>query len=132
MEMNTRLQVEHPITEMITGYDLVEWQLRVAAGQKLPVLDQRHVPLMGHSIEARIYAEDPENNFLPQSGKISVLKEPVQTEGSVRVDTGVRQGDEITTFYDPMISKLVVHADTREHAIEKMRMCLDDYHVIGL
>jgi len=102
---------------MITGYDLVEWQLRIAAGQKLPV-EQKHVKLSGHSIEARIYAEDPDNNFLPQSGKISVLREPLEIEGKVRIDSGVRQGDTITTFYDPMIAKLIVHADNRELAID--------------
>lgn len=117
MEMNTRLQVEHPVTEMITGLDLVDWQIRVAAGQKLPITRQADIPLIGHSLEARIYAEDPMNEFLPQSGKITVLREPKQIEGKIRVDTGVKEGDEITTFYDPMISKLIVHETDRQKAI---------------
>lgn len=132
MEMNTRLQVEHPVTEMITGQDLVEWQLRVAAGQKLPITSQKDVPLIGYSLEARIYAEDPDNGFLPQSGKIKVLREPKQLPGKVRIDTGVREGDVITTFYDPMISKLIVHADTREKAIHELNAQLENYQVIGL
>lgn len=131
MEMNTRLQVEHPITEMITGLDLVEWQLRVAAGETLPIKSQMHVPLIGHAIEARIYAEDPENGFLPQSGKISVLREPVQDK-NLRIDTGIRQGDSISTFYDPMISKVIVHAETRDQAIFALQKALADYQVIGL
>lgn len=132
MEMNTRLQVEHPVTEMITGQDLVEWQIRVANGQKLPILDQKFVPLTGHSIEARIYAEDPENGFLPQSGKINVLREPQPLKNIVRVDTGIVEGDTITTWYDPMISKLIVHAPTRSHAIQRLNQALEDYQVIGL
>lgn len=132
MEMNTRLQVEHPITEMITGFDLVEWQLKIASGFKLPITEQKHVPLVGHSIEARIYAEDPQNNFLPQSGKISVLREPQQIEGKVRVDSGIKQGDTITTFYDPMIAKLIVHAENREKAIDQLRLALDEFQVVGV
>ena len=120
MEMNTRLQVEHPVTEMITGLDLVEWQLRVAAGQKLPITNQSDIPLIGHAMEARIYAEDPQKEFLPQSGKINVLREPVQIPGKVRVDTGVKEGDEITTYYDPMISKLIVCEANRQKAIETL------------
>jgi len=104
----------------------------VANGQKLPILDQKHVPLIGHSIEARIYAEDPDNGFLPQSGKISVLREPTAIKGQVRVDTGIVEGDTITTWYDPMISKLIVHAPTRSHAIQRMNQALQDYKVIGL
>lgn len=90
MEMNTRLQVEHPVTEMITGLDLVEWQIRVAAGQTLPITEQAKVPLRGHSLEARIYAEDPDHGFLPQSGTLSVLREPTQVPGVVRIDSAVR------------------------------------------
>ena len=132
MEMNTRLQVEHPVTEMITGLDLVEWQIRVAAGQTLPITEQSKVPLRGHSLEARIYAEDPDQGFLPQSGVLSVLREPQQTPGVVRIDSGVRQGDEITTFYDPMISKLIVHAPSRSRAIETLDEALASYTVVGV
>ena len=132
MEMNTRLQVEHPVTEMITGLDLVEWQIRVASGEKLPILRQADIPLIGHSLEARIYAEDPQKEFLPQSGKINVLREPLQIPGKVRVDTGVTEGSEISTYYDPMISKLIVHEPTRQKAIEALDGALEDYHVIGL
>ena len=132
MEMNTRLQVEHPVTEMITGLDLVEWQIRVAAGQALPITDQSKVPLLGHSMEARIYAEDPDEGFLPQSGVIRVLREPKQIPGVVRIDSAVRQGDEITTYYDPMVSKLIVHAANRDKAIETLDEALENYKVVGL
>lgn len=132
MEMNTRLQVEHPVTELVTGLDLVEWQLRVAAGQTLPIVDQKKVPLFGHAMEARIYAEDPDNNFLPGSGHIKILKEPAAQEGIVRIDTGVRQGDTISTFYDPMISKLIVAAPDRAQAIQRLYNALDEYKVVGL
>lgn len=131
MEMNTRLQVEHPITEEVTGVDLVEWQLRVAAGQELPIKHQKHIPLFGHSIEARIYSEDPSNNFLPGSGTIRILHEPVQKDG-IRVDTGVVQGDEISTFYDPMISKLIATGKDRNQAIERLAYALSKYQIIGL
>ena len=130
--MNTRLQVEHPVTEMITGQDLVEWQLRIASGEKLPILNQKDVPLIGHAMEARVYAEDPDNGFLPGSGLIRVLKEPTRVEGRVRIDTGVRQGDQISTFYDPMISKLIVWGKDRDEACERLYTALDDYKVIGL
>ena len=130
MEMNTRLQVEHPVTEMITGLDLVEWQLRIAAGEPLP-LTQEQLAMRGHAIEARIYAEDPVRDFLPSIGRLEYLKTPVQS-AQVRVDTGVREGDEITPFYDPMIAKLIVHAPTRAEAIARMREALEAYHVVGL
>lgn len=120
------------MTEMITGLDLVEWQIRVAAGQTLPITRQSEIPLIGHAIEARIYAEDPQKEFLPQSGKIEVLREPMQIPGKVRVDTGVKEGDTISTFYDPMISKLIVKEPTRQKAIEALNMALENYHVIGL
>jgi len=106
MEMNTRLQVEHPVTEMITGIDLVEWQIRIAAGGELPVA-QKDLRISGHAIEARVYAEDPRRDFLPASGRIVHLRLPAESE-NVRVDTGVRSGDEITAYYDPMIAKLIV------------------------
>jgi len=111
MEMNTRLQVEHPVTEEITGQDLVEWQLRVASGKKLPKT-QGELAINGHAIEARLYAEDPRKGFLPSTGPLDVLALP----GAVRVDTGVEEGDEISSFYDPMIAKLVSHRPTREEA----------------
>ena len=107
MEMNTRLQVEHPVTEMITGLDLVEWQLRVAAGEPLP-LTQAQLAIHGHAIEARIYAEDPDSGFLPSTGRLVHLAPPPES-ADVRVDTGVEEGDAITPFYDPMIAKLIVH-----------------------
>ena len=106
MEMNTRLQVEHPVTEMISGQDLVEWQLRVASGERLPLL-QDQLQLGGHAIEARIYAENPENQFLPSTGKLLTMNMPLEKDQSVRIDTGVRTGDVISPFYDPMIAKLI-------------------------
>jgi len=115
MEMNTRLQVEHPVTEAITGVDLVEWQIRVAAGESIP-LKQDDIPLNGWAMEARLYAEDPSNGFLPSIGK---LEHFVMPDGA-RVDTGVEQGGEVSQFYDPMIAKLIVHADTREEAAEAL------------
>ncbi len=105
MEMNTRLQVEHPVTEAITGLDLVEWQFRVAAGEPLP-LQQDQIPLSGHAVEARLYAEDAARGFLPATGRLLHLSLP---DDFARIDTGVRQGDEITPFYDPMIAKVIVH-----------------------
>jgi len=98
---------------MVTGLDLVEWQLKVACGFDLPIKEQKKIPLFGHAMEARIYSEDPDNNFLPGSGHIKVLREPEQIADQVRIDTGIRQGDTITTFYDPMISKLIVAAPDR-------------------
>ena len=130
MEMNTRLQVEHPVTEMITGLDLVEWQLRVAAGETLP-LKQELLAIRGHAIEARIYAEDPAREFLPSIGKLEHLVTP-RTGVEVRVDSGVRQGDEITPYYDPMIAKLIVHGETRAAAIARMRDALAEYQIIGM
>ncbi len=130
MEMNTRLQVEHPVTEMITGQDLVEWQLRVAAGQPLP-LKQEQLEIRGHALEARIYAEDANKGFLPATGKLVRLVPPAESI-NVRVDTGVEEGDEITPFYDPMISKLIVWDETRDGALARMRKALADYRVAGL
>jgi 3-methylcrotonyl-CoA carboxylase alpha subunit len=130
MEMNTRLQVEHPVTEMITGLDLVEWQLRVADGSPLP-LQQSELALRGHAIEARVYAEDPLRGFLPSIGRLEHLATPPASD-SVRIDTGVRQGDEITPYYDPMIAKLIVRGDTRAEAVERMRAALLQYRVVGV
>jgi 3-methylcrotonyl-CoA carboxylase alpha subunit len=130
MEMNTRLQVEHPVTEMITGQDLVEWQLRVAAGQLLP-LRQEQLEIRGHALEARIYAEDASKGFLPATGRLIRLAPPAESL-NVRVDTGVEEGDEITPFYDPMIAKLIVWDETRDGALARMRKALADYQVAGL
>jgi len=122
MEMNTRLQVEHPVTEMITGLDLVEWQLRVAAGEKLP-RTQQEIAFSGHAIEARLYAEDPSRDFLPATGKLVHLAWPGEA-ADVRIDTGVVAGGEITPWYDPMIAKLIVHAEDRWGALAKLRRAL--------
>ncbi|KAJ8508464.1 hypothetical protein ONZ45_g9273 [Pleurotus djamor] len=160
MEMNTRLQVEHPVTEMVTGLDLVEWQLEVAAGNSLP-LDQTQIPLVGHAFEARIYAENPRNNFLPDSGNLLYLSTPHATHTfaptlpsatrptshalipiasapssarlapSTRLEQGFEQGAQIGVFYDPMIAKLVVHGQDRTEALRVLRKALDDYHVVG-
>ncbi|HEY6234393.1 MAG TPA: acetyl/propionyl/methylcrotonyl-CoA carboxylase subunit alpha [Candidatus Elarobacter sp.] len=129
IEMNTRLQVEHPVTEMITGVDLVEWQLRVAAGERLP-LAQEQLAIRGHALEARIYAEDPAKGFLPSPGKLIHLSAPAES-AHVRVDTGVEQGDEITPYYDPLIAKLIVWDENRESARERMRQALAQYRVVG-
>jgi 3-methylcrotonyl-CoA carboxylase alpha subunit len=145
MEMNTRLQVEHPVTEAITGLDLVEWQLRVASGEPLP-LRQDQLKIMGHAIEARICAENPDNNFLPATGTLNVYRKPVCTaferaDGSrygshggmlVRVDDGVREGDTISPYYDSMVAKLIVHGATREEALARMDTALAQTHIVGL
>jgi len=128
MEMNTRLQVEHPVTEMITGLDLVEWQLRVAAGEKLP-LTQQQVRFDGHAVEARLYAEDPQHGFLPSTGRVIELQLP-QAEG-VRVDSGVEKGSEVTSFYDPMIAKVIAHGKTRADALDSLAEALDQTIVVG-
>ncbi len=130
MEMNTRLQVEHPVTEMITGLDLVEWQLRVAAGEPLP-RGQEQLHIGGHAIEARIYAEDPFKGFLPATGTLHHLRPPAES-AHVRVDTGVLQGDTITPFYDPMIAKLIVWDENRDAALARMDAALAQYQVGGL
>jgi 3-methylcrotonyl-CoA carboxylase alpha subunit len=130
MEMNTRLQVEHPVTEMVTGLDLVEWQLRVAAGEGLPLV-QDQLELHGHAIEARIYAEDPEKGFLPSIGRISHLRTPA-TSSEVRIDSGVRQGDEISPYYDPMIAKLIAHGEDRDAALRRLAAALTEYQVVGV
>jgi 3-methylcrotonyl-CoA carboxylase alpha subunit len=130
MEMNTRLQVEHPVTEMITGLDLVEWQLRVAAREPLP-LAQEQLAIRGHALEARIYAEDPDKGFLPSTGRLVHLAPPAESL-HVRVDTGVEQQDEITPHYDPMIAKLIVWDETRERALARMLQALAQYRVVGV
>ncbi|MDI9333048.1 MAG: acetyl/propionyl/methylcrotonyl-CoA carboxylase subunit alpha [Cytophagales bacterium] len=138
MEMNTRLQVEHPVTEAITGLDLVEWQLRVASGEPLP-LAQHQLHMTGHAIEARICAESPDHNFLPATGTLSIYRHGAHesfTRGTsgrrVRVDSGVREGDTISPFYDSMIAKLIVHGDTREHALALLDKALSETHIVGL
>jgi 3-methylcrotonyl-CoA carboxylase alpha subunit len=130
MEMNTRLQVEHPVTEMITGQDLVEWQLLVAAGEPLP-LKQEELTINGHAFEARIYAEDPVNDFMPATGTLDYLQAP-REDRHVRVDTGVLQGDEVSVFYDPMIAKLVTWDENRERALARLATALSAYRVSGL
>jgi 3-methylcrotonyl-CoA carboxylase alpha subunit len=130
MEMNTRLQVEHPVTEMITGQDLVEWQLRVASGEPLP-LRQDQLQIRGHALEARIYAENADKDFLPSTGRLIHLAPPAESL-NVRVDTGIEQGDEITPFYDPMIAKLIVWDVDRNAALARMRQALADYRIVGV
>ena len=130
MEMNTRLQVEHPVTEMITGLDLVEWQLRVASGERLP-RRQDELAIHGHALEARLYAEDPDRGFLPSIGTLSHWRMPV-TGGSVRVDTGFGAGDEVSPFYDPMLAKLIVWGEDRAAACAQMLAALADCEVVGV
>ena len=129
MEMNTRLQVEHPVTEMITGQDLVQWQLQVASGAPLP-LEQEQVRINGHAFEARVYAEDPDNDFLPSTGTLGFLQAPEEYI-HVRVDTGVRQGDEVSVYYDPMIAKLIVWDESRERALQRLGTALAEYRIGG-
>ncbi|EYC50176.1 3-methylcrotonyl-CoA carboxylase [Hylemonella gracilis str. Niagara R] len=139
MEMNTRLQVEHPVTEAITGLDLVEWQLRVAAGQSLP-LTQEQLRITGHAIEARLCAENPDTGFLPATGRLAVYRKPPAAcftradvgTGFVRVDDGVEEGDEITPWYDPMIGKLIVHGATREEALARLDAALARVRIVGV
>jgi 3-methylcrotonyl-CoA carboxylase alpha subunit len=134
MEMNTRLQVEHPVTEAITGQDLVEWQLRVAAGEPLP-LTQEQITFTGHAIEARICAENPAQQFLPATGKLQVLRTPACSTFSVapvRIDSGVREGDAITPHYDSMIAKLIVQGEDRATALARLDTALAELHITGL
>ena len=134
MEMNTRLQVEHPVTEAITGLDLVEWQLRVAAGEPLP-LKQEQLQIRGHAIEARICAENPDKQFLPATGRLDSYRKPAHESfqvAPVRFDDGVREGDAISPFYDSMVAKLIVHGDTREQALARLDEALARTHIVGL
>ncbi|MDP2680742.1 MAG: acetyl/propionyl/methylcrotonyl-CoA carboxylase subunit alpha [Rhodoferax sp.] len=134
MEMNTRLQVEHPVTEAITGLDLVEWQLRVASGEALPC-SQDQLKITGHAIEARICAENPDNNFLPATGRLDVYRKPLCSSFAIsplRFDDGVRQGDSISPFYDSMVAKVIVHGDTRAQALARLDDALAQTHIIGL
>jgi 3-methylcrotonyl-CoA carboxylase alpha subunit len=129
MEMNTRLQVEHPVTEMITGLDLVELQLRVAAGEKLPFV-QEDLRINGHAVEARVYAEDPEHDFLPSTGKLWALRLP-EEGGGIRVDSGVAEGGAVTPYYDPMIAKVIAHGATRDEALDRLSAALTQTIVAG-
>lgn len=129
LEMNTRVQVEHPVTEMITGFDIVKWMIRIASGEKLP-FKQKNIVMKGHALECRVYAENPETNFLPSPGVIEYLRTP--SGPGIRDDSSIYNGSEITPFYDPMLSKLVTWADTREAAIKKMESALREYIVLGV
>ncbi|BDC99980.1 acetyl-CoA carboxylase biotin carboxylase subunit [Persicobacter psychrovividus] len=129
LEVNTRLQVEHPVTEMITGLDLVEWQIRIAQGEKLP-MEQAEIPQQGHALEVRVYAEDPSNNFLPQTGKI--LKFDYHQHPQVRVDAGVETGSEVSIYYDPMIAKVITHSATRAENLRLMHYTLEQTALIGV
>jgi acetyl/propionyl-CoA carboxylase alpha subunit len=129
LEMNTRLQVEHPVTEAVTGLDLVHWQIRIAAGEKFPFA-QTDIHQHGHAIECRVYAEDPSTGFLPSTGKLLQFIEP--RGPGIRVDSGFATGDEVTHFYDPLLAKLIVHAENREIAIQRMQTALQDFIVHGV
>jgi propionyl-CoA carboxylase alpha chain len=129
LEMNTRLQVEHPVTEQITGVDLVKEQIRIAEGKALSI-KQEELSINGHAVEVRVYAEDPQNNFLPDIGKLKVYKRPQGT--GIRVDDGFEQGMDIPIHYDPMIAKLITYADNREEAINRMIRAIDEYEIVGI
>ena len=130
MEMNTRLQVEHPVTEYITGQDLVEWQIRVAYGEKIP-LSQGELRINGHAFEVRLYAEDPAQDFMPQTGTINHFHAP-PPDHTIRIDTGVDSGDSVTSYYDPMIAKLITHGKTRDEAAANMAHLLEQTHISGI
>ena len=128
MEMNTRLQVEHPVTEAVTGLDLVEWQFRIASGEALP-MQQAAVPLVGHAVEARIYAEDPDHGFMPSTGRAVAIEWP--TDNGIRVDAGIEAGSEVTPFYDPMLAKIIAHGPSRIEALDRLATALDQTVVAG-
>ncbi len=130
LEMNTRLQVEHPVTELITGLDLVAWQLKVAAGEKLP-LTQDQVELKGHAVEVRLYAEDPRNNFMPQTGQVRLWGYPDERAG-IRMDHGIQTGQEVSPFYDPMIAKVIAYGDNRAEAIRRLASAVQDTQLLGM
>ena len=130
MEMNTRLQVEHPVTEMVTGTDLVEWQLRIAAGEPLPV-GQADLSIAGHAVEARVYAEDPERGFLPSTGTLAHMSAPPESR-HVRIDRGVREGDAVTPHYDPMIAKVIAHGEDRATALDRLAGALEQFAIAGV
>jgi len=135
MEMNTRLQVEHTVTEFITGLDLVEWQIKVAEGQELPIKNQEDIKIAGNSFEVRIYAEDPQNNFIPCGGQIKFLSFPLENE-NIRIDSGVREeyfgdGDIISSYYDPMIAKIITYGVNRDEALQNMQQALDNTYIAG-
>jgi len=137
-EMNTRLQVEHPVTEVITGLDLVEWQLRIAAGETLPILHQEEIPCVGHAFEARVYAENPTKAFLPSTGRVlhhvppTTFNEGLDHEEGIRVDSGIQKGSDISVYYDPMISKLIVHGRDRPDALRRLVKALREYQIVGV
>jgi acetyl/propionyl-CoA carboxylase alpha subunit len=127
--MNTRLQVEHPVTELVTGLDLVHWQIRIANGEQFP-FEQSHFTQRGHAIECRVYAEDPENGFLPSTGRLLQFVEP--RGPGIRLDSGFTAGNEVTHYYDPLLAKLIVHAEDRISAIQRMQAALSDFIVHGV
>jgi acetyl-CoA carboxylase, biotin carboxylase subunit len=129
LEMNTRIQVEHPVTELVTGVDLVQWQIRVAAGEPLP-FRQEEIRFTGHAIECRITSEDPANSFLPSTGRIQALEVP--TGPGIRWEGGIAPGYEVGLYYDPMLAKLIVHAGTRAEAIERMKRALRELRIVGV
>jgi acetyl-CoA carboxylase biotin carboxylase subunit len=129
LEMNTRLQVEHPITELVTGLDLVHLQIRIAAGEKLP-FEQEDLCIRGHAIECRIYAEDPDNNYFPSPGEITALTEP--SGPGIRLDSGIYPGWNVSVEYDPLLAKLIAHGETREQAIGRLKRALGEYFIGGI
>jgi geranyl-CoA carboxylase alpha subunit len=131
LEMNTRLQVEHPVTECVTGFDLVEWQLQVAAGETLPAR-QEDITLTGHAIEARLYVEDPYTSFAPQTGRVLWWQPERALHGGVRIDDGIREGATVSPFYDPMVAKIIVHGRDRDDAIRRLRSALANTPLLGL